>query len=30
LSDEMLDTVTGGSCGGGWSSSGGWGFYSFS
>jgi hypothetical protein len=29
LSDEMLDTVTGGSDGGGWSSSGGWGFYNF-
>ena len=30
LSDAMLDTVTagGGSCGG-WSSSGGWGFYNF-
>ena len=29
LSDEMLETVTGGGCGGGWSSSGGWGFYNF-
>jgi hypothetical protein len=30
LSDEMLETVAGGGCGGGWSSSGGWGFYNFS
>ena len=29
LSEEMLDTVTGGGCGGGWSSSRGWGFYNF-
>jgi hypothetical protein len=29
LSDEMLDTVTAGSSGGGWSSSGVWGFYNF-
>src|SRR5579864_1094466 len=29
LSDEMLETVTGGGCGGGWSSSGAWGFYNF-
>jgi len=29
LSDEMLETVTGGSSAGGWSSSGVWGFYNF-
>ncbi len=29
LSDEMLETVSGGSYGGRWSSSGGWGFYNF-
>jgi hypothetical protein len=29
LSDAMLETVAGGSCRGGWSSSGGWGFYNF-
>ena len=29
LSDEMLDTVAGGSSGVGWSSAGGWGFYNF-
>ena len=29
LNEEMLETVTGGSYGGGWSSSGGWGFYNF-
>src|SRR5579864_5912188 len=30
LSDEMLETVTGGASAGGWSSSGVWGFYNFS
>jgi hypothetical protein len=29
LSEEMLETVSGGGCGGGWSSSGVWGFYNF-
>ncbi len=29
LSEEMLETVSAGSSGGGWSSSGGWGFYNF-
>jgi hypothetical protein len=29
LSDELLETVTGGGSGGGWSSSGLWGFYNF-
>lgn len=29
LNDEMLDTVTGGCSGEGWSSSGFWGFYNF-
>lgn len=29
LSDEMLDTVAGGGSGGGWSTSGAWGFYNF-